>query len=83
MNKLLKPAVPQVTAKAVVLIRLMVGGVFLVEGLLKFRNYSGVGQTSGLPVHGASGSVNRVRSKHRARGPLNWQARGLPHRTTF
>jgi uncharacterized membrane protein YphA (DoxX/SURF4 family) len=36
MNKLLKPAPSQVTAKAVVLIRLMVGGVFLVEGLLKF-----------------------------------------------
>jgi hypothetical protein len=36
MNKLLKPVPPPVTAKAVVLIRLMVGGVFLVEGLLKF-----------------------------------------------
>jgi uncharacterized membrane protein YphA (DoxX/SURF4 family) len=36
MNKLLKPAPSQVTAKAVVLIRLMAGGVFLVEGLLKF-----------------------------------------------
>jgi uncharacterized membrane protein YphA (DoxX/SURF4 family) len=36
MNKLLKPAPSRVTAKAVVLIRLMVGGVFLVEGLLKF-----------------------------------------------
>ncbi len=32
----LKPAGPQVTAMAVVLIRLMVGGVFLVEGILKF-----------------------------------------------
>ncbi len=36
MNKLIKPAGPQVTAQAAILIRLMVGGVFLVEGLLKF-----------------------------------------------
>ncbi len=31
-----KPAAPQLTARAVALIRLMVGGVFLVEGILKF-----------------------------------------------
>ena len=42
-------------------------------------NCSGVGQTSGLPVRGASGSVTRVRSKHRAGGPPNRQTRGLPH----
>jgi uncharacterized membrane protein YphA (DoxX/SURF4 family) len=36
MNKLIKPAGPQVTAQAAILVRLMVGGVFLVEGLLKF-----------------------------------------------
>jgi hypothetical protein len=30
-----------------------------------------VGQTSGLPVHGASGSVKLVRPEHRARGPAN------------
>ena len=46
------------------------------------RNRSGVGQTSGLPVHGASGSVNRVRWEHRARGPANRQTRGLPHHPT-
>jgi len=40
---------------------------------------SGVGQTSGLPVRGASGSVLRVRSKHRAGGPANRQTRGLPY----
>jgi hypothetical protein len=45
-------------------------------------NCSGVGQTSGLPVHGASGSVNLVRSEHRARGPANRQTRGLPHPPT-
>lgn len=33
---LLRPAGPQVTARCVALIRLMVGGVFLVEGILKF-----------------------------------------------
>jgi len=47
-----------------------------------FRNCSGVGQTSGLPVHGASGSVNLVRSEPRARGPANRQTRGLPHPPT-
>jgi hypothetical protein len=45
-------------------------------------NCSGVGQTSVLPVHGASGSVNLVRSEHRARGPANRQTRGLPHSPT-
>ncbi|MGA2659416.1 MAG: hypothetical protein ABSH34_18075 [Verrucomicrobiota bacterium] len=45
-------------------------------------NCSGVGQTSGLPVHGASGSVNLVRSEHRAGGPANRQTRGLPHPPT-
>ncbi len=37
MSKLTQPPGAQVTAKAVVLIRLMVGGVFLVEGILKFH----------------------------------------------
>ncbi len=32
---MLKPAGPQVTARAIILVRLMVGGVFLVEGILK------------------------------------------------
>ena len=45
-------------------------------------NCSDVGQTSGLPVHGASGSVNLVRSEHRARGPANRQTGGLPHPPT-
>jgi cbb3-type cytochrome oxidase maturation protein len=42
-------------------------------------NRSGVGQTSGLPVCGASGSVNLMGSKLRARGPANRQTGGLPH----
>jgi hypothetical protein len=42
-------------------------------------NCSGVGQTSGLPVHGASDSVNPMASKLRARGPVNRQTGGLPH----
>jgi DNA-directed RNA polymerase specialized sigma24 family protein len=46
------------------------------------RNCSGVGQTSGLPVHGASGSVNLMAAKLRARGPVNRQTRGLPHTPT-
>jgi hypothetical protein len=47
-----------------------------------FCNCSGVGQTSGLPVHGASGSVNLMAAKLRARGPVNRQTRGLPHTPT-
>ena len=50
--------------------------------ILNYGNCSGVGQTSGLPVHGASGSVNLGRSEHRARGPANRQTRGLPHPPT-
>jgi len=46
------------------------------EALL-IRNCSGVGQTSGLPVHGASGSVNPVWSEDRARGPAKRQTGGL------
>jgi hypothetical protein len=38
-----------------------------------------VGQTSGLPVHGASGSVTMMGPKLRARGPANRQTGGLPH----
>jgi hypothetical protein len=38
-----------------------------------------VGQTSGLPVHGASGSVDLMASRLRARGPANRQTGGLPH----
>ena len=45
-------------------------------------NCSDVGQTSGLPVHGASGSVNLMAAKLRARGPVNRQTRGLPHTPT-
>jgi hypothetical protein len=41
-----------------------------------------LGQTSGLPVHGASGSVKVVRSEHRARGPANRQTGVLPHPST-
>jgi putative oxidoreductase len=37
MSKLSKPASPQLMSAAVPLIRLLVGGVFLVEGILKFR----------------------------------------------
>ncbi|MGA2660124.1 MAG: GIY-YIG nuclease family protein [Verrucomicrobiota bacterium] len=55
-------------------------GVEVVQTII--RNCSGVGQTSGLPVHGASGSVNLVRSEHRARGPANRQTRSLPHPPT-
>jgi len=39
-------------------------------------NCSGVGQTSGLPVHGVSDSVFLLASKRRARGPANWQTGG-------
>jgi hypothetical protein len=46
------------------------------------RNCLGVGQTSDLPVHGASGSVPLVASKLRARGPANRQTGGLPHAPT-
>jgi hypothetical protein len=37
---------------------------------------SRVGQTSGLPVHGDSGSVSHVELNPQARGPANWQTRG-------
>jgi hypothetical protein len=47
-----------------------------------FLDSSGVGQTSGLPVHGASGSMFPVASKRRARGPANRQTGGLPHAPT-
>ena len=43
---------------------------------------SGVGQTSGLTVHGASGSVVLGLGKLRARGPANRQTGGLPHAST-
>ena len=52
----------------------MVGGIS--------GNCSGVGQTSGLPVHGVSDSVFLLASKRRARGPANWQTGGLPHART-
>jgi NADH-quinone oxidoreductase subunit K len=45
-------------------------------------NCSSVGQTSGLPVRGASGSVNLMASKLRAGGPANRQTGGLPHTPT-
>ncbi|MCX6914865.1 MAG: hypothetical protein NT167_17745, partial [Verrucomicrobia bacterium] len=41
-----------------------------------WRNCSGVGQTSGLPVHGFSDSVPIGSPEHRARGR---QTGGLPH----
>ncbi|MEI6779756.1 MAG: hypothetical protein WCQ21_02440 [Verrucomicrobiota bacterium] len=40
-------------------------------------NCSGVGQTSGLTVHGASGSVVLGMGKLGARGPANRQTGGL------
>ena len=43
------------------------------------RDGSGVGQTSGLTVHGASGSVVLGRGKLRARGPANRPTGGLTH----
>jgi len=46
------------------------------------RNGSGVGQTSGLPVHGVSDSVPIGSPEHRARGPANRQTGGLPHGRT-
>ena len=48
--------------------------------LLPPGNCSGVGQTSGLPVHGVSDSVALLTSKRRARGPAYWQTGGLPHK---
>ena len=42
-------------------------------------NCSGVGQTSGLPVHGASGSVSLGAPQRRARDPANRQTGGRPH----
>ena len=42
-------------------------------------NCSGVGQTSGLPVHGVSDSVSIGSPEHRAGGPANRQTGGLPH----
>jgi len=40
------------------------------------------GQTSGLTVHGASGSVVLAMGKLRARGPANRQTGGLTHPST-
>ena len=45
----------------------------------RLRNCSGVGQTSGLTAHGASGSVVSGMGKLRARGPANRQTGGLTH----
>jgi hypothetical protein len=45
-------------------------------------NCSGVGQTSGLTVHGVSGSVVLGMGKLRARGPANRQTGGLTHALT-
>ena len=43
------------------------------------RDCSGVGQTSGLPVHGVSDSESIGSPEHRAGGPANRQTGGLPH----
>ncbi len=52
-------APPQVTSKAVALIRLMVGGVFLVEGILKFlfpeELAAGRFAKIGIPIPGVTG----------------------------
>jgi hypothetical protein len=45
---------------------------------LRRGSCSGVGQASGLPVHGASGSVNLVAPELRARRPAHRQTGGLP-----
>ena len=45
-------------------------------------NGSGVGQTSGVTVHGASGSVVLGRGEPRARSPANRQTGGVTHAST-
>ena len=61
MSKLTKPAGPQLMAKAVLLIRLMVGIVFLVEGILKFvyPEELGAGRFAkiGIPMPGVMGPL--------------------------
>lgn len=59
MSKLTKPAGPQLMTKAVLLIRLMVGTVFLMEGILKFLypEELGAGRFAeiGIPMAGMMG----------------------------
>ena len=45
-------------------------------------NGSGVGQTSGLTVHGASGSVVLGMGNLQTKGPANRPTGGLPHPST-